>query len=115
MIGLMGKFSRKEETDKDDDVIANSNIQEVSYAQDKLRNAQNKDELKKKKVYKAMRLLESSFNPEASTMLQNIEQGREILLEQANVVLLLRNCIVKEPSIFEEARNHEGLKARGKW
>jgi hypothetical protein len=45
---------------------------------------QDHDELKNKKVYRAMRLLESSFNPVASTMLQNIEQGREIILEQAN-------------------------------
>jgi hypothetical protein len=35
----------------------------------------------------AICLSESSFNPEASTMLQNIEQGRKILLDQANVVL----------------------------
>jgi hypothetical protein len=34
-----------------------------------------------------MRLLESSFNLEASTVLQNIEQGRKILLEQANFEL----------------------------
>jgi hypothetical protein len=43
--------------------------------------------LKKKKIYRAMRLLESSFHSEASTVLQNIEQGREILLEQVNVTL----------------------------
>jgi hypothetical protein len=35
-----------------------------------------------------MQLLESGFNPEASKMLHNIEQGREILLEQAIVECL---------------------------
>jgi hypothetical protein len=54
--------------------------------------------VKKKKVYRAMCLLESSFNPEASTMLQNIEQGREILLEQVNVTLFSGIVIDKEPS-----------------
>jgi hypothetical protein len=48
-----------------------------------------------------MRQLESSFNSEASTMLQNIEQGREILLEQANFALFNRIVIDEEPSTFD--------------
>jgi hypothetical protein len=64
---------RKEIDDGNDDVIANSKIQEVKDGQDKLRSVEDQDELKKKKIYKAMRLLESSFDPEASTVLQNIE------------------------------------------
>jgi hypothetical protein len=62
-----------------------------------------------------MRLLESSFNPEASTMLQNIEQGRKILLEQANVALFSGIVIDEEPSSFDEAWNHDDPNARGKW
>jgi hypothetical protein len=61
-----------------------------------------------------MRLLESSFNPEASTVLQNIEQGREILLEQANVVLFSGIVIDEEASNFDEAWNLDDPKARGK-
>jgi hypothetical protein len=34
-----------------------------------------------------MRQLESSFNPYASTVLNNIEQGREALLEQVIISL----------------------------
>jgi hypothetical protein len=45
----------------------NSKIQKVSNDQDKLRSSQDHDELKMKIVYRAMCLLESSFNPEAST------------------------------------------------
>jgi hypothetical protein len=87
------KVSQKKETDdEDDDVIENSKIQEVKDSQDKIKSEQDQDELKKKKVYRAMRLLESSFNPEASTMLQNIAQGREILLDQANIALLSGLC-----------------------
>jgi hypothetical protein len=62
-----------------------------------------------------MRLLESSFNPEASTMMQNIGQEREILLEQANVALFRGIVIDEEPSTFDEAWNHDDPKARGKW
>jgi hypothetical protein len=71
--------------------------------------------LKKKEIYRAICLLESSFNPEASTMLQNIEQGREILLEQANVALFSGIVIDEESSTFDEAWNHEDPKAKGKW
>jgi hypothetical protein len=45
---------KKEIDDEDDDVIANSKIQEVHIVQDKLRSSENQDELKKKKVYRAM-------------------------------------------------------------
>jgi hypothetical protein len=62
-----------------------------------------------------MHLLESTFNPEASTMLQKIEQGREILLEQANFALFSGIVIDGEPSSFDEAGNHDDLKARRKW
>jgi hypothetical protein len=101
---------------KDDDVIANWKIQEVKDGHDSLSSVQDQDELKKKKVYRAMRLLERSFNPEASTMLQNIEQGREILLEQANVALGVSGIVIdEEPSSFDEALNHGDPKTRGKW
>jgi hypothetical protein len=72
---------KKEIDDEDDDVITNSKIQEVKIVQDQLSSVQDQDELKTKKIYRAMRQLESIFNPEASTMLQNIEQGWEILLK----------------------------------
>jgi hypothetical protein len=59
---------QKKEID-DYDAIANSKIQEINNGQDKLRSSQDQIELNKKKVYRAMRLLESSFIPEASSML----------------------------------------------
>jgi hypothetical protein len=108
-------LQKKDIDDEDDDVIANSKIQGVNIVQDNLRSAQDQDELKKKKVYRALHLLESSFNPEASTMLQNIEQRREILLKQANVALFRGIVIDEEPSSFDEAWNNEDPKARGKW
>jgi hypothetical protein len=110
------KISQKKEIDdEDDDVIANSKIHEVNYGQDKLRSVQDQDELKKKKIYRAMCLLESSFKPEASTMLHNIEQGREILIEQENVALFRGIVIDEDPSSFDEAWNHDDPKSRGKW
>jgi hypothetical protein len=63
--------------------------------------------LKKKKVYRVIRLLESSLNPEASKMLQNIEKGKEILFEQANIALFSGIVIDEEASTFDVAWNHE--------
>jgi hypothetical protein len=40
-------------------------------------------------------------------MLQNIEQGREILLEQENVAFFRGIVIDYEPSTFDEAWNHD--------
>jgi hypothetical protein len=42
-------------------------------------------------------------------VLQNIEQGREIFLEQANVALFSGIVINEEPSNFDEAGNHAEL------
>jgi hypothetical protein len=108
-------LQKKETDDEDDDVIAYSKIQKFKDGQDNLSTLQDQDDLKKKNIYRAMRLLESSFNLEASTMLQNIEQGREIFLEQANVALFSGIVIDEEPSSFDEAWNHVNPKARGKW
>jgi len=36
------------------------------------------------KVYRQMRQLETSFNPEATKLVEQIEQGRDTLLDQVN-------------------------------
>jgi hypothetical protein len=93
---------QKKEND-DDDVIVNSKIQEVKDGPNTSRSSQNKDVLKKKKVHSSMPCLESSFTHEASTLLQNIEQGRKILPEQEKVPLFSGIMIDEEPSNFDEA------------
>ena len=49
-----------------------------------------------------MRILESSINPEASKIVEEFKQGRDILLNSVNIALLSAN-MVKEPTTFEEA------------
>ena len=41
----------------------------------------------KEKVYCQLKQLESSFNSEALRIIENIEQGREILLDQVDFAL----------------------------
>jgi hypothetical protein len=53
-----------------------------------------------------LKRLESSFNPEASIIIENIEQGREIQLDQANLALFSASASKFEPTSFNDAWNH---------
>jgi hypothetical protein len=57
-----------------------------------------------------MRQLESSFNSNASIMLQNIKQSSKIMLEQGFVAVFRGIVIVEETSTYDEAWNHEDSK-----
>jgi hypothetical protein len=52
----------------------------------------------KSKVYHELKQLESSYNPDATRIVDVIEQGRDIILDQANVVLFSGSTQV-EPTI----------------
>jgi hypothetical protein len=82
-------------------------IQEVNEGQDKLRGAKDQDESKKINIYRPLRPRESSFNPEASTILKSIEKGREILLEKSNSMLFSEIVINEVSTTFDEEWNHE--------
>jgi hypothetical protein len=58
--------------------------------------------------------LESSFNPEASKIIDNFEQGRDILLESVNLALICGN-VMKEPQSFDDAWNCADPDQRTKW
>ena len=57
-------------------------------------------------MYRQLRIIESSFNGEASTIVEEFKQGRDILLDQLEIALL-GTGIVKEPTTFKEAWNCE--------
>ena len=61
-----------------------------------------------------MRLLESSFNPDATRIIEDIEQGRDILLDQVNIALF-SGKIIEEPTSFDEAWNCQDHVDRYKW
>jgi hypothetical protein len=43
-----------------------------------------------------MKILESSFNPEASKVIEGIKQGREIFLDQLNVSMFSPTFVFQE-------------------
>ena len=80
--------------------------------------ASNDDEIDKKnkdeKVIRAMKKLESWFNPQATKVIEDHNHGREILLEQVNLALLTTD-FMKEPSSFEEAINCKRKEDQDAW
>jgi hypothetical protein len=67
------------------------------------------------KLYRQLRQLESSFNPDATKIVEQIEQGRELLLDQVNFALFSGMVINEEPATFEQAWNHQDPKITEKW
>jgi hypothetical protein len=76
--------SSKQEDDNNEDFInefaalnqEERNVERVQVTQDVM-----------DKVYHQVKCLESSFNLEASKIIESIDQGREITLDQANIAL----------------------------
>jgi hypothetical protein len=61
-----------------------------------------------------LKQLKSSYDPETTKIVHDIEQGRDIILDQANIALF--SAATKfEPTNFEQAWNHNGTKNREKW
>jgi hypothetical protein len=61
-----------------------------------------------------MKQLKCSFNPEASKVVEEFEQGRKTLLGYANIALFTGK-IIEEPTTFEDAWNCEDPTDREKW
>jgi hypothetical protein len=108
-----GQKERKTMQEDEDDPIelkiqATKEVQEVQ--EEKIL-----DEQKRAKVYRNLCQLESSFNPEASRIVERIEQGREILLDHANFAFFGIESVEREPTTFDEAWNHTDPRSQEKW
>jgi hypothetical protein len=67
-----------------------------------------------KKVFRAMRKLESWFNPQATKAVEDYNHGKEITLNQVNLALFSTE-IIKEPTTFEEAISSWQKEDQIKW
>jgi hypothetical protein len=92
---------------KEDDAIE-LKIKVTKKVQEEVQVEKVLDEQKGAKVYRNPRQLQSSFNLEASKIVERIEQGREILLNYANLAFFGGGVVEqKEPTTFDEACNHK--------
>jgi hypothetical protein len=66
------------------------------------------------KGFRAMRKLESCFNPQATKAVEDYNHRREITLDQVDLALFSTD-IVKEPTFYEEAINSEQKEDQIKW
>jgi hypothetical protein len=68
----------------------------------------------KSKVYREMKKLESSYNPDITRIVDDVDQGRKIILNQPNIALF-RGATQFKPKNFEQAWNHNDAKDQEKW
>ena len=101
--------------DYDDFVTEPSCVNQVNHDVEGMNQESALSEKSKDKVYRQLKQLESSFNPEASRIIENIEQGRDILLDQVNFALSTASPSQIEPTDFDEAWNHPNPKDRELW
>jgi predicted nucleic acid-binding Zn-ribbon protein len=93
------KDKKKSEVDDEDDTVE-PKIQPANKTQKEFQEEKVLDEQKRAKVYRNLRQLESSFNPEAAKIVERIEQGREILLHHANFAFFGGGTVEKEHATF---------------
>jgi hypothetical protein len=100
----------------DDNVIESLMIQKVINGSESNTNSTQPEVNDKSnlKIYCQMKRLESSFNPEASKIIDNFEQGRGILLDSVHLALICGN-VMKEPKSFDDAWNCSDPDQRTKW
>jgi hypothetical protein len=110
------KISTEKIEDNDDDALIVMPTENPVVSSDASSNQQPAlNERTKEKVYRQLKRLESSCIPEASTLIKNIEQGREIHLDQANIALFNISPSELEPTTFDDTWNHPSPKNRELW
>jgi hypothetical protein len=103
-INKSNQVERIANNDNDDNVIEPLMIREVNNgSESNINSTQPKvKDTSYLKIYCQMKRLESSFNPEASKIIDNFVHGREILLDSVNLALICGN-VVKAPQSFDDA------------
>jgi hypothetical protein len=89
-------------------------IDKIKFTTNATKDTEEEGNKSDKKVFRAMRKLESWFNPQATKAVEDYNHGREITLDQVNLDLFSTD-IVKEPTTYEEAINSEQKKDQIKW
>jgi hypothetical protein len=108
-------IGRKLDDDDEDAGVMESKMQLFNEGQEVSQAVTNQDDLKRMKLYRQLRQLKSSFNPDAAKLVEQIKQGRKILLDQVNLALFSGMVINEEPTTFKQAWNHQDPKVRERW
>jgi hypothetical protein len=68
----------------------------------------------KPKLLNRMKKLQGWFNPEASRIFERLKSGREMILDQVDIAMMMLEGPM-EPASFDEAFNDSDLDSRTKW
>jgi FtsZ-interacting cell division protein YlmF len=99
---------------EDDILELPTGVDKVKLIENATKENEDKKNKSEKKVFRAMRKLESWFNPEATKAVEDYSHGREMTLDQVNSALFY-TVTVKEPTTYEEAINGEKKEDQIKW
>jgi hypothetical protein len=99
---------------EDDILELPTGVDKVKLIENATKENEDKKNKSEKKVFRAMRKLESWFNPEATKTVEDYSHGREMTLDQVNLALF-HTVTVKEPTTYEEAINGEKKEDQIKW
>jgi hypothetical protein len=101
---------------EDDTIEPPTGVDKEKLTENATKDKETEDKSNKsdKKVFRAMRKLESWFNPETTKAVENYNHGREMTLDQVNLALF-STVIIKEPTTYEGAINFEQKEDQIKW
>ena len=99
---------------EDDILELPTGVDKVKLTENATKETEDESNKSDKKVFRAMRKLESWFNPEATKAVEDYSHGREMTLDQVNLALF-STVTVKEPTTYEEAINFEKKVDQIKW
>jgi hypothetical protein len=80
-------------TAEDDTIELPTNTDKVKLTTNVTKNSEDEGNELDKKVFRAMRELESSFNPQATKVVGDYNHGREITLDQVNLALFSTDIV----------------------
>jgi hypothetical protein len=99
---------------EDDTTELLTGVDKIKLTENARKETEDESNESDKKVFRAMRKLESWVNPEAIKAVENYNHGREMTLDQVNLALF-STVMIKEPTTYEEAINCEQKEDQIKW
>jgi hypothetical protein len=99
---------------EDDIIELPTGVDKVKLTENATKETEDESNKSDKKVFRAMRKLESWFNLEATKAVEDYSHGKEMTLDQVNLALF-STFTVKEPTTYEEAINSEKKEDQIKW
>jgi hypothetical protein len=99
---------------EDDTIELPTGVDKIKLTENATKYDEDESNKSDKKVFRAMRKLESWFNPEATKAVDDYSHGKEMTLDQVDSALF-STVTVKEPTTYEQAINSEQKEDQIKW